>query len=91
MTEENGTSYSANKGNLIIFPNPSESGIFYLNHLGEGTKTIHVYDLAGSLKASFTTTSDLFYELSLANLTKGVYVLRITSDIKVSMHKIVVQ
>ena len=88
-TLKNFTSISnAEKSSANIYPNPSKSGLFYLDDV-ELNSTIMVTDISG--KIVMTQNSTLVKNVDLSPLGKGMYFISIEKEGKVDLHKLIYQ
>jgi len=72
---------------LGVYPNPT-SGDLTVEFANGLVKTIEVMDLTGRIVLSNATSDDKI-KLNLSNLSKGIYYVRVKSDNKVEVKKIV--
>lgn len=76
---------SINKNRMILYPNPSSQGTITLSSF-EGSKTIEILDMSGSLVYSTSATS-VKTELSLNGLAAGTYLIRVVSEAGIDILK----
>lgn len=76
--------------NLSIYPNPVSNGktFIYITSKLNLTKSIEFYDVLGKLIFSTVLTGK---ELNISNLSKGVYVLKITESNISETRKLVIK
>jgi hypothetical protein len=80
--------YTASNG-VSIYPNPT-NGEFTIESNSGLVKTIEVLDLTGRVVVS-TTNADEFTQVNIASLSNGIYFVRIKSDNKLEVIKVVKQ
>ncbi|WP_019039376.1 endonuclease [Psychroflexus tropicus] len=73
---------------FTLYPNPSESGRFYLNFSSTGLKSIKVYDIAGKEVFSKTTYQKR-YMANLSQLPKGIYFIKINQDLNSKVKRLI--
>ena len=91
-----GQNYASNNAipqnieNLSIYPNPVSNGktFIYITSKLNLTKSIEFYDVLGKLIFSTVLTGK---ELNISNLSKGVYVLKITESNISETRKLVIK
>ena len=71
-----------------LYPNPTLNGKVYIETSLNAPKQIHVFDVLGT---KVLQTTLLGNELNVANLNKGVYILRVVERDKVATRKLVIK
>jgi hypothetical protein len=77
---------------LVAYPNPCNENIFVqLPALLCNTATIEIVDLTGKVLITKTIDNKQLSEVSVNtnSLTKGIYLLKLTSDIETFIQKII--
>jgi hypothetical protein len=77
---------------LVAYPNPCNENIFVqLPALLSNTATIEIVDLTGKVLITKTIDNKQLSEVSVNtnSLTKGIYLLKLTSDIETFIQKII--
>ena len=75
---------------MIVYPNPaSERAIIAVSGLASGAKIV-VSDMQGRIILSDNMTSKT-YELSVANMTGGVYYIRVIDGVSIHTQKLIVE
>ncbi|MCL2039159.1 MAG: M6 family metalloprotease domain-containing protein [Bacteroidetes bacterium] len=69
---------------ITIFPNPAKNNIHIVNHSNETIENIEIFDLDG--KNILTTKNP---EIDITNLTSGTYIVKIKTNKKTYLEKIV--
>lgn len=87
------TSFTLSSGNQEIqgfklYPNPVTNGKITISTQKNLTKQIAIYDILGKQVLSQKITSN---QLSVASLSKGVYLLKVTEENKTTVRKLIVQ
>ena len=81
--------YSSSVSGVSIYPNPS-NGEFTIESNSGLVKTIDVLDLTGRVVVS-TSNAEEFTQINIASLSNGIYFVRIKSDNKLEVIKVVKQ
>ncbi|MBP0904823.1 T9SS type A sorting domain-containing protein [Mariniflexile gromovii] len=86
----NGNSIQQNIEDLSIYPNPVSNGktFIYITSKLNLTKRIEFYDVLGKQIYSTVLTGK---ELNISNLSKGVYVIKITENNTSETRKLVIK
>lgn len=71
-----------------LYPNPTINGKVYIETSLEAPKQIHIFDVLGTQVLQTTLAGK---ELNVANLDKGVYILRVFEREKVVTRKLVIK
>ncbi|MEK6153276.1 T9SS type A sorting domain-containing protein [Flavobacteriaceae bacterium 3-367] len=71
-----------------LYPNPVTNGKVYISTTKNAPKNILIYDVLGT---RVLETTILGTELSLTDLNKGVYVLRVFEKDKVATRKLIIK
>ncbi len=81
------SSFNAIEG-LTMYPNPLSGNTLYLTSNANATMSVQIFDLVGKevVKADVVNNS-----VNVANLTAGVYVVKITEEGKTATRKLVIQ
>ena len=65
--------------NFLIYPNPSQDGVFYFNGLGDQDQyNVEVFDAKGNLVDAFRSKGSLKIDVSQSN--KGLYYFKAESS-----------
>lgn len=82
--------YPQTNESFNIYPNPN-TGLFTIDFTnGQNNKSIMIYDFSGKLvKEEFNGSQKL--QISMADLAKGIYLLKIITDTEIISRKIVLQ
>ncbi|MBF6608229.1 MAG: T9SS type A sorting domain-containing protein [Flavobacterium sp.] len=72
---------------LKVYPNPVTNGTLYIDSNSASTKTVVIYDVVGKQVLKTTTAS----AVNVANLSGGVYVVKITEEGKTATRKLVIR
>ncbi len=93
-----GAAAQENKGNvasgkeaiegLNIYPNPATSDRIYITSKAAQSKEVEIYDVLGKKILQTTLNSK---ELSIANLTPGVYIIKIKEGEATATRKLIVK
>ena len=83
-----------NKHGISVYPNPAKTKLFVkCNKLNAGsTATVEVFDRFGRLSSTFQVRKDLTGCIDVANLSKGLYFVRVVVDGKIiGVRKVVIE
>ncbi len=76
---------------LQIYPNPATSGRIYISTENNSqTKTIEIYDMLGK-KVFEATLNSNNKEINIANLTAGIYLIKIKENNNSETRKLVIK
>lgn len=73
----------SSKADVKLYPNPV-ADVLYLKNISKAN--VSVYNMAGQQMLNKTTTNG---QLNLSSLAKGVYIVKVEADGKISSHKVV--
>lgn len=73
---------------LNIYPNPVSTGRIYITSKSTLNKEVEIYDVLGKKVVSAVLTSK---ELNIANLTPGVYIIKIKEGDATATRKLIVK
>lgn len=73
---------------LSIYPNPVTKGILYITSDSSEAKSIAIFDLLGKQVLNTITANNT---VNVSNLKTGVYILKITEDIKIATQKLIIE
>lgn len=73
---------------LTMYPNPVTGNVVTVSSDANSTKTVTVYDVLGKEAVNVTTANG---KVSVAGLTAGVYIVKITEDGKTATRKLIVK
>ncbi|GGG36570.1 T9SS C-terminal target domain-containing protein [Croceivirga lutea] len=73
---------------LKLYPNPTTSGKIFISTAQNAAKQIAVFDVLGT---KVLETTLLGKELSLAELKKGVYIIRVVEKDNVATRKLIIK
>jgi hypothetical protein len=74
---------------LNIYPNPVSTGRIYITSKSSLNKDVEIYDVLGKKILSVTLTSSK--EVNIANLTPGVYIVKIKEGDATATRKLIVK
>lgn len=74
---------------LNIYPNPVSTGRIYITSKSSLNKDVEIYDVLGKKILSVTLTSSK--EVNIANLTPGVYIIKIKEGDATATRKLIVK
>lgn len=77
------------KQDVLIYPNPN-NGLFNISFIGEGLKSIEVYDFMGKLVLQ-SQTSAKSQKLDLGSYAKGIYFVKSTFNEQANIQKVIVK
>lgn len=72
-----------------VYPNPSSTGMFTVSSLMEKQAVIEVYNTAGS--RIFTDAFIQNYKLNLSGFGKGLYLMKVKSNDKIGVEKLIIR
>jgi hypothetical protein len=75
----------------FIYPNPSNNGIIYIETTTNVPYTIDVLSSAGNKIKSIVVYDMYSQQIDLQDLHKGIYFLKITSNEKIDLHKVILK
>lgn len=78
----------SNIAGLKMFPNPVTGNVLNITSDANAAKTVAIYDVLGKQVANVKTANGI---LNVANLTAGVYIVKITEEGKTATRKLVVK
>ena len=79
---------SFNLDNILVYPNPSNDFIHVkMNNSNEKFENIVLYNVLGESVKKVTTIDSNQTTIDVSDLTKGVYLLEITSENKLKLTK----
>ena len=84
-------SVQSSDNNLSVYPNPANTSVFVKLGSVSDKATVEVYNAIGQVVISSKEINDSSIELNVANLAKGVYILKVTNGKEVSNTKIVIE
>ncbi|MGV7106226.1 T9SS type A sorting domain-containing protein [Flavobacterium sp. U410] len=73
---------------LTMYPNPVSGNTLYINTTANAVKQVQVYNVLGKQVINTTVANN---SLNVANLTSGVYIVKITEEGKTATRKLVVK
>ncbi len=80
--------------NLIIYPNPTNIGEFFIQLNGSLSRpiTIEIFDVSGQFikTVDFNPTGDFSESVSIVSLHSGMYLVRVTDGVKTMTKKVVI-
>lgn len=85
LQDELSTSSLEAEKNLIIYPNPTNNILNIKNH--SGNQTYIIYDITGHV----CKRGPLLNQISLSELSLGIYILEVSENRKTEQYKIVIQ
>lgn len=71
---------------VSIYPNPSDTGIFYISNQVTGKKTIEVFNILGKKIKTIRTEGN---QIDLSEASQGVYLLKIKLENRIFVKKII--
>jgi len=73
---------------LKLYPNPVTSDKIFISTAQNGAKQVSIFDVLGT---KVMETTILGRELSLSDLDKGVYIMRVVEKDKVATRKLIIK
>ena len=73
---------------LSLYPNPVTNGVLYINTQINAEKNVVIYDVIGKQVINTTTSSNA---INVAQLNKGIYVIKITEGGKTATKKLMIK
>ena len=71
---------------LVIYPNPSKSGVFLISHLLTDGISVRIFDIAGKRVSANKIKEN---QLDISQLENGIYIVKLQSGTKTSIRKLI--
>ena len=83
--------YSNNNASIKIFPNPTTGMTNIMVNGIDGNAVLNIYSLLGQSVFTKNLNGNLKTELDLTNLTKGIYLVKISNENANILRKLIIQ